>query len=172
MLDLSAARSLGAHTYFVGVAHTRSARERLGAGALLAPELACVLETDAGGAREQARRYAELYLRLSNYTGNLLRHGFRDADIEGGGSDQLIDAVIPHGSADQVAAAARAHIDAGADHVCLQPVGGRGIPRREWTALATALGLGLGGSGLPGGGDRELLHHGSGRGLERRHAGT
>jgi probable F420-dependent oxidoreductase len=139
MLDLAAARSLGAHTYFVPVAHTRSARERLGPGALLAPELACVVETDAGRAREQARRYAELYLGLSNYTENLLQHGFTEADIEGGGSDRLIDAVIPHGSADEVAAAARAHVDAGADHVCLQPVGGQGIPRREWTALAAAL---------------------------------
>jgi probable F420-dependent oxidoreductase len=141
MLDLAAARTLGTHTYFVPVAHTRSARERLGPGALLAPELACVLETDTGRAREQARRYAELYLGLSNYTGKLLHHGFTQADIEGGGSDRLIDAVIPHGSADELAAAARAHLDAGADHVCLQPVGGRGIPRREWTALASALGL-------------------------------
>ena len=34
---------------------------------------------------------------------------------------------------------AREHLDAGADHVCLQPVGVRGIPRDEWTALAGAL---------------------------------
>jgi probable F420-dependent oxidoreductase len=139
MLDLAAARSLGAHTYFVPVAHTRAAREQLGPGALVAPELACVLETDAGRAREQARRYAALYLGLRNYTNNLRQHGFTDDDIEDGGSDRLIDAVVPHGSADEVAAAARAHVDAGADHVCLQPVGGQGIPRREWTALAAAL---------------------------------
>jgi hypothetical protein len=40
-----------------------------------------------------------------------------------------------------VGPAAQAHLDAGADHVCLQPVGVSGIPREEWTALASALEL-------------------------------
>ena len=39
MLRLSAERSLGAHTYFVPVGHTRAARESLGESAMLAPEL-------------------------------------------------------------------------------------------------------------------------------------
>ncbi|MEA2146850.1 MAG: hypothetical protein QOG59_2437, partial [Solirubrobacteraceae bacterium] len=39
MLELSAERSLGTHPYFVGVGHTRWARERLGPSPLLAPEL-------------------------------------------------------------------------------------------------------------------------------------
>jgi hypothetical protein len=82
-----------------------------------------------------------LYLGLRNYTANLLKFGFSDADIAGGGSDRLIDAIIPHGGAEQIAAVARAHLDAGADHVCVQPVGVSGIPRREWTALAAALAL-------------------------------
>jgi probable F420-dependent oxidoreductase len=141
MLDLSAQRSRGAHTYFVPVEHTRFARQRLGEGVLIAPELACVLEVDDDRARSRAREYAALYLGLRNYTTNLLKFRFSDADIAGGGSDRLIDAIIPHGSADQIAAVARAHLDAGADHVCLQPVGVSGIPRREWTALAAALGL-------------------------------
>jgi hypothetical protein len=33
----------------------------------------------------------------------------------------------------------RAHLDAGADHVCVQPLGEDGIPRRSWTALGKAL---------------------------------
>src|SRR5207245_2281147 len=78
MLDLCAERSLGSHSYFVPVAHTRAARERLGAGRLLAPELACVLGTDAEACRGTARGYAELYLRLGNYTRNLLNHGFSE----------------------------------------------------------------------------------------------
>jgi hypothetical protein len=69
----------------------------------------------------------------------LLRHGFVEDDIADGGSDRLIDAVIPHGGAQDIAAVALEHLDAGADHVCLQPVGVRGIPRDEWTALAGAL---------------------------------
>ena len=138
MLELCKTRSRGAHSYFVPVAHTRAARSELG-DALLAPELACVVDGDIDSARAKARRYAELYLGLRNYTSNLLRHGFTEDDVANGGSDQLIDAVIPHGGAQDIAAAAREHLDAGADHVCLQPVGVRGIPRDEWTALAGAL---------------------------------
>jgi probable F420-dependent oxidoreductase len=141
MLNLSAERSLGAHTYFVPVAHTRAARERLGSVALLAPELACVLDDDVESARTAARDYAELYLGLSNYTRNLRGFDFSDQDIANGGSDRLIDAVVPHGNAEGIAAVAHDHIAAGADHVCLQPVGVSGIPSSQWTALADALGI-------------------------------
>jgi probable F420-dependent oxidoreductase len=139
MLELARTRSRGTHPYFVSVQHTRAARAQLGDGPLLAPEMACVVDRDPESARAKARRYAELYLGLRNYTSNLLRHGFTEDDIAQGGSDRLIDAVIPHGGPDDIAAAARAHLDAGADHVCLQPVGVRGIPSEEWTALAAEL---------------------------------
>jgi len=139
MLDLCAERSLGTLTYFTPVEHTRFARERVGEDALVATELACVLDTDDHRARATARAYAELYLGLRNYTSNLLRFGFTEQDIAGGGSDRLIDAIIPHGTAEDIAAAARAHLDAGADHVCLQTVGITGVPREQWTALAAAL---------------------------------
>ena len=139
MLELARERSAGAHTYFVPVEHTRIARERLGPGALLAPELACVVETDPERARAVARGYAKLYLGLSNYTNNLLDLGYTEADIAEGGSDRLIDAVVPHGSAEEIAEVVRAHLEAGADHVCLQPLGEEGIPRESWTALARAL---------------------------------
>ena len=139
MLELSAERSRGAIPYFTSVEHTRFARERVGDSALVAPELACVLDADEARARATARRYAELYLGLRNYTSNLLRFDFTEEDLSDGGSDRLIDAVIPHGTAEQIAAVARAHLEAGADHVCLQPVGIDGIPREEWTALSAAL---------------------------------
>ena len=139
MLDLARERSSGAHTYFVPVEHTRSARERLGPGKLLAPELACVVDTDPVRARAVARDYATLYLGLSNYTNNLLDLGFTEEDFAGGGSDRLIDAVIPHGSAEEIAEVVHAHLDAGADHVCVQPLGEPGIPRASWTALAEVL---------------------------------
>jgi len=139
MLDLSGARSLGTHPYFTSVQHTRFARERLGPGKLVAPELACVVDTDPERAREAARRYAALYLNLRNYTSNLLRFGFNDEDITDGGSDRLIDAVVPQGSAEAIAPVVQAHLEAGADHVCVQAVGVRGVPREEWTALAGAL---------------------------------
>ena len=141
MLDLSGERSLGTHPYFTPVEHTRFARERVGPGKLVAPELACVVDTDVERARATAREYAKLYLGLSNYTKNLLRFGFDESDLADGGSDRLIDAIVPQGSAEKIAAAAREHLDAGADHVCLQTVGMRGVPVEQWTALAAALGL-------------------------------
>lgn len=139
MLRLSATRALGALPYFTPVEHTRSARQTMGDGPLLATELACVLDSDPLSARAKARSYAGLYLGLRNYTSNLLRHGFTEDDLADGGSDRLIDAVVPQGTAEQIAAVARAHMQAGADHVALQPVGVSGIPRKEWTELAAAL---------------------------------
>jgi probable F420-dependent oxidoreductase len=139
MLDLCADRSLGTLTYFTPVEHTRFARERVGENGLVATELACVLDADDDRARATAREYAELYLGLRNYTTNLLNFGFTERDIAGGGSDRLIDAIIPHGTAEQIAAVAREHLDAGANHVCLQTVGISGIAHEQWSALAAAL---------------------------------
>jgi probable F420-dependent oxidoreductase len=139
MLDLAAERSLGTHPYFVHAAHTRAARQRVGEGVLVAPEVAVVVEPDAETARRIARDYAQSYLRMSNYTSNLLRHGFTEDDVRDGGSDRLIDAVIPHGSAGQVAEAVREHLDAGADHVCVQPLGHGPVPVDDYRALAEVL---------------------------------
>jgi probable F420-dependent oxidoreductase len=139
MLDLAAQRSLGTHPYFTTPEHTRFARERVGPDRIVAPELAVVLEADADVAREKARAYAAIYLRLRNYTSNLLRFGFTERDFAEGGSDRLIDAVIPHGSAEAVAEATRAHLDAGADHVCLQPIGHGATPVDDYRALAKVL---------------------------------
>ncbi len=139
MLALSAERSLGAIPYFVPVEHTSVARARLGAGPLLVPELAYVLDTDAERARTTAREYARPYLGMSNYTNNLLALGSTGEDLAGDGSDHLIDAVIPHGTAGEIAAVVRAHLDAGADHVAVQALGEPGIPRQGWSALAEAL---------------------------------
>jgi probable F420-dependent oxidoreductase len=137
MLDLSGERSLGTHPYFTPVEHTRFARQRLGEGPLVAPELACAVGEDPD--RAAARQYAAGYLRLRNYTSNLLRFGFSEADIAEGGSDRLIDEIVPQGPAEDIAKLARAHLEAGADHVCLQTVGVAGVPRAEWGALAAAL---------------------------------
>ena len=139
MLDLAAERTLGTHPYFIPVEHTRFARERIGLRALVAPELAVVVEEDAEAARAIAREYAASYLRLVNYTSNLLRFGFTEADIADGGSDRLIDAVIPHGSPEAIAEVVHAHHDAGADHVCLQPLGHGPEPLDDYRALARVL---------------------------------
>jgi probable F420-dependent oxidoreductase len=139
MLELASERAAGTHTYFVPVEHTRAARERLGPGKLVAAELACVVNSDPVRARAVARDYAQLYLTLRNYVQNLLHYGFTDDDVANGGSDRLIDALVPQGSAEEIAEIVHAHLDAGADHVCLQPLGEDGIPHNAWTALAKAL---------------------------------
>ena len=139
MLDLAAERSLGTHPYFTTPDHTRFARERIGPDAVVAPELAVVVEEDAERAREDARAFAATYLGLTNYTSNLLRFGFTERDLEDGGSDRLIDAVIPHGSPEAIAEAVQAHFDAGADHVCLQPLGHGPAPLEDYRALAAVL---------------------------------
>jgi probable F420-dependent oxidoreductase len=139
MLALIAERSLGAIPYFVPAAHTKAARAQLGAGVLLAAEIAYVLDGESERARATAREYARPYLGMSNYTNTLLQFGFTPEDIAAGGSDRLIDAVVPHGTAAEIASVAAAHLDAGADHVALQATGEPGIPRRGWAALAEAV---------------------------------
>jgi probable F420-dependent oxidoreductase len=140
MLRLAAERATGAHPYFVPVEHTMVARETLGEGRLLAPEQAVVLERDPGKAREIARRFMAVYLRLPNYTNNLRRLGWSDDDLAGP-SDRLVDSIVAWGDVDDVAARVRAHHDAGADHVCVQvlPAEPTGLPIDEWRRLAPAL---------------------------------
>ena len=53
---------------------------------------------------------------------NLRWLGFDDADFADGGSDELVDAIVAWGDAEAIVARIRAHLEAGADHVCLQPV--------------------------------------------------
>jgi probable F420-dependent oxidoreductase len=122
MLRLAAERSGGVHPFLVTPGHTREARVALGPGPLLAPEQRVVLETDPERARSRARATLERYLRFSNYRNSLLRQGFDEADLAGGGSDRLVDELAPHGTADVVAQRLAAHVRAGADHVAVQLV--------------------------------------------------
>jgi probable F420-dependent oxidoreductase len=122
MLELAGDRAHGAHPYLVTPAHTARARETLGPGPVLAPEQGVVLETDPDRARAIAREHLTAYLRLPNYTNSWREDGFGDEDFAEGGSDRLVDALIAWGDADAVAERVAAHHEAGADHVCIQPV--------------------------------------------------
>ena len=122
MLALARDRTHGAHPYLVTPAHTARARAVLGAGPVLAPEQGVVLETDPARARAVAREHLTGYLTLPNYTNSWREDGFGDADFAAGGSDRLVDALIAWGGAEAIAARVRAHHEAGADHVCIQPV--------------------------------------------------
>jgi probable F420-dependent oxidoreductase len=121
MLRLSAERALGAHTYFVPPEHTARAREVLGPEPVLAVEQGVMITTDADEARRVARAWTVHYLELPNYERNWARLGFGD-ELEGGGSDRLVDAAIAWGTVEDVVARVRQHREAGADHVCIQPI--------------------------------------------------
>ena len=123
MLDVAAQRALGAHTYFVPVEHTSRARATLGSDPVLAVEQTVVWSEDPRTARILAREWASSYLELPNYANNWRRLGYGD-DLAEGGSDRLIDAAIAWGDADAIASRVREHLDAGADHVCVQVITG------------------------------------------------
>jgi probable F420-dependent oxidoreductase len=141
MLALAAERAQGVHSYFVPPEHTAQARNLLGHGSWLIPEQAVVLESDPELAREIARRHTSRYLRLPNYTNNLRRLGFDDEDLAGSGSDRLVDAVVAWGNEETIVSRVRAHLDAGADHVCVQVLDPdrRGLPAAQWRRLAPVL---------------------------------
>ena len=143
VLRLAAERTAGAIPYLVPPEHTRQARAILGPGPLLAPEQKVVLDADPQRARALGRtRVRTPYLGLVNYTSNLRRLGWSDDDLADGGSDALIDALVAHGSPGQVAAQLTRHLDAGADHVCLQLVTEAGAdPLPGYRDLAGALQL-------------------------------
>ena len=122
MLELAAQRTQGAHPYFVTPEHTARARQILGPEPLLAPEQAVVLDIDPVRARQTARRYMALYLALPNYLNNMRELGWNEEDFANGGSDALVDAIVPWGGPQAIAERVRAHHDAGADHVCIQPL--------------------------------------------------
>ncbi|MFL6056600.1 MAG: LLM class flavin-dependent oxidoreductase [Actinoallomurus sp.] len=124
MLELAATRAQGALTYFITTEHTVRAREILGPDPILVCELPVVLDTDAERARATARECAAFFLALPNYLNNLREHGFSDADLAGGGSDRLIEAVVPWGGPDAIVERIRAHQEAGAVHVAIQPIAG------------------------------------------------
>jgi probable F420-dependent oxidoreductase len=120
MLELAAERADGAHPYFVPVDHTPIARERLGPEPCLAVEQTAVLTNDRAEGVAIGRAFAKNYLALPNYANNLRRMGWSEADVEGEGSERLIDAVIAVGDVDTIVRRVRAHLEAGADHVCVQ----------------------------------------------------
>lgn len=143
MLRLAAERTAGAHPYLVPPEYTRHAREIMGPGPLLAPEQKVVLEADPQRAREIGRPRVQFpYLGVVNYRSNLRRLGWSEQDMNDGGSDALIDALVASGSDDQVAARITAHLDGGADHVCVQLLTGTDEHLLDdYARLARALGL-------------------------------
>ncbi|TCJ97539.1 LLM class F420-dependent oxidoreductase [Nocardia alba] len=139
VLRLARDRTAGALPYLAPPAHTRIARETLGADALLVAEQKVVLDDDADRARAVARQMVPMYLGLVNYVANLRRLGFSDEDLATPGSDRLIDVLAVNGTPEQVAAGLVAHLEAGADHVAVQALNKDYLEALR--AVATALPL-------------------------------
>ena len=144
MLGLARDRAAGAHPYFVPPEHTAVARAELGEGPLLAVEQAVVLETDPTRAREVARSHTRTYTGLPNYVNNLrkLDPSLTEDDFAHAGSDRVVDSIVAWGTIETVLERVQAHLDAGADHVCIQVVQEDPEPPvRAWRDLSAALGL-------------------------------
>jgi probable F420-dependent oxidoreductase len=124
VLRLSAERSAGAHPYLTTPEHTAKARELVGNSVFLAPEHKVVLTTDRDQARAEGRKVVDFYLGLSNYVNNWLRLGFTEDDVRRPGSDRLIDSVVAYGTPEVIAERLGEHLEAGADHVAIQVLGG------------------------------------------------
>lgn len=122
MLALSGEKAQGAVPYNVTPQHTREAAKILGPDKVLAVEQKVTIETDPAKARALGRKELARYMVLPNYRNNWLRLGFTEAELTDGGSDRFIDAMVLWGDAATVRKGLRAHFDAGATHVCLQPV--------------------------------------------------
>jgi probable F420-dependent oxidoreductase len=141
MLGVARERSAGSHPYLVPAAHSKAARAILGDGPLLAPAHCVVLESDPAKARAIARAHLGTpYITLPNYANAWLAHGFEARDLENGGSDQLVDALVAWGGPDAIADKIGAHLEAGADHVAVQVLPEDGtFPRQAWRTLGAVL---------------------------------
>jgi probable F420-dependent oxidoreductase len=141
MMALSAELADGAHPYNTTPQHTAQARAILGPGKLLCPEVWVLLETDPAIARNAAREALSRYLQLENYVNSWRREGFGDDELAGGGSQRFLDAMVAWGDEDAIRARIQEHWDAGADHVCIQPINAqrsREVDERILALLAPA----------------------------------
>jgi probable F420-dependent oxidoreductase len=136
MLELAREKCNGAHPYFTSPDHTAMARKILGPDKWLCVEQKVILEHDPARARELARPVAQIYTGLPNYRNNWLRMGLEESDFDDGGSDRFIDATFAWGKVEQIKARIQEHFDAGASHVCIQPVNPNGqFGDLHWEAL-------------------------------------
>ena len=136
MTKLSGEMCDGAHPYNVTPEHTAKAREILGPDKKLYVEHKVLLETDAHKAREIGRKALDMYFGLVNYQKNWARLGFEAADWEQQ-SDRLVDAMVWWGDEESIRKRVDEHFEAGADHVCLQPLGDNPLKTLEVLAPGT-----------------------------------
>lgn len=134
MLAMAAEKTAGAHPYWTTPEHTAQAREIMGPDALLCVEQKCVLTTDADVAHAVTRDQLGMYADLPNYRNNWIRLGFSEEEIEAR-DPRFLDAVMAWGDESAIAARVQAHYDAGATHVCIQPIDPDDRSQPDWRLL-------------------------------------
>lgn len=140
MVELAATHAQGVHPYLVPVEHTAAVRTALGPDLIVAPELSVVLDADPATARATARSFLADYLTLDNYVRSWRALGFTEDDLAHGGSDRLVDVLVAWGDLEAIRRRVQEHLDAGADHVAVQPLAPDGrLPLDALTRLAPAL---------------------------------
>ena len=122
MLALSAELTAGAIPYNVTPEHTARARAIVGSVHTLVVEQKVCLSADPAQAHGWAKRELSRYMTLPNYRNNWLNLGFTEDDLADGGNERFLNAMVAWGNETVIAERVQAHRDAGATHVCIQPV--------------------------------------------------
>ena len=122
MMELAAERTDGVHPFNSPPEHTHWARELVGPDKWICTAQHVCLTTDAEKARAAARKAMEFYFVTPNHYRNWLRVGYTTADLENGGSDRLIDALVAWGTEEQTRDRIQQHFDAGATQVIINTI--------------------------------------------------
>lgn len=135
MLALAGEKTEGALPYNVTPEHTAEAKKILGPDRWLCVEQKICLTTDAAQARKVAAEHLARYMPMPNYRNNWLRLGFSESELAGGGNHRFLDSMVAWGDEAAIRARLKAHVDAGATHVCIQPLNPDGSNAPDWKAL-------------------------------------
>jgi len=141
MLALSGEIADGALPAMTPPEFTAQARQLLGPDKLLVVGLAIVADADQNRAKAAARQQVAGRLgQPGTYAATMARLGYSEREITEV-SDRLVDAIVGYGDAAAIAAKAREHLAAGADHVMVMPTGtdfAGGVDQLEQLAPALA----------------------------------
>ncbi len=135
MLALAGEKTKGALPYNVTPEHTAEAKRILGPDRWLCVEQKICFTTDAATARKVAAEHLSRYMPMPNYRNNWLRLGFSESELSGGGNYRFLDAMVAWGDEKTIRAKLQAHVDAGATHICIQPLNPDGSGNPDWKAL-------------------------------------
>ncbi|MGV0792727.1 TIGR03620 family F420-dependent LLM class oxidoreductase [Mycolicibacterium sp. XJ1819] len=138
MTALARDRADGAHSYLAPVSHTAWARQTLGADKMLVVCVRAVLHNDVRHAQAVARESLLKPTRNPAYRNNLARAGFAGDDFDPTASERLVDALVAYPDVETVAGRVTEHLNAGADHVCVEFLTGDdvNVPLDQWRSFA------------------------------------